>query len=45
LSRIDLVVIDDWAMTPLTEPERRDFRGICEDRYQVRSLILTSSCR
>src|SRR5690242_21830156 len=25
LSRIDLLVIDDWAMAPLSEPERRDF--------------------
>jgi DNA replication protein DnaC len=32
-------VIDDWAMAPLSEPERRDFWEICEDRYQVRSLI------
>jgi DNA replication protein DnaC len=42
LSRIDVLVIDDWAMAPLTEPERRDFWEICEDRYQVRSMILTS---
>lgn len=42
LSRIDLLVIDDWAMAPLTEPERRDFWEICEDRYQARSMILTS---
>jgi DNA replication protein DnaC len=37
LSRIDLLVIDDWAMAPLSEPERRDFWEICEDRYQMRS--------
>src|SRR5277367_5814497 len=42
LSRIDVLVIDDWAMAPLSEPERRDFWEICEDRHQVRSLILTS---
>jgi DNA replication protein DnaC len=42
LSRIDVLVIDDWAMSPLSEPERRDFLEICEDRYQVRSTILTS---
>jgi len=42
LRRIDVLVIDDWAMAPLTEPERRDFWEICEDRYQVRSVILTS---
>jgi len=35
-------VIDDWAMAPLSEPERRDFWEICENRYQVRSTILTS---
>jgi DNA replication protein DnaC len=33
LSRIDVLVIDDWAMAPLSEPERRDFWEICEDRY------------
>jgi DNA replication protein DnaC len=42
LARIDVLVIDDWAMAPFTEVERRDFWEICEDRYQVRSLILTS---
>lgn len=42
LSRIDLLVIDDWAMAPLSEPESRDFWEICEDRYQMRSTILTS---
>jgi DNA replication protein DnaC len=42
LSRIDVLVIDDWAMAPLNETERRDFWEICEDRYQTRSTILTS---
>ena len=42
LSRIDVLVIDDWAMAPLAETERRDFWEICEDRYQARSTILTS---
>ena len=42
LSRIDVLVIDDWAMAPLAESERRDFWEICEDRYQARSTILTS---
>lgn len=42
LSRIHVLVIDDWAMAPLAETERRDFWEICEDRYQTRSTILTS---
>ena len=40
--RIDVLVIDDWAMAPLSETERRDFWEICEDRYQARSTVLTS---
>ncbi|MBI4893033.1 MAG: ATP-binding protein [Acidobacteria bacterium] len=42
LARIDVLVVDDWAMAPLAENERRDFWEICEERYQARSLILTS---
>jgi DNA replication protein DnaC len=42
LARIDVLLIDDWAMAPLNESERRDFWEICEDRYQTRSTILTS---
>jgi DNA replication protein DnaC len=42
LGRIDVLVIDDWAMTPLSEVERRDLWEICEDRYQTRSTVLTS---
>lgn len=42
LGRIDVMVIDDWAMAPMTETERRDFWEICEERYQRRSTILTS---
>jgi DNA replication protein DnaC len=42
LNRIDVLTIDDWAMAPLSEAERRDFWEICEDRYLTRSLILTS---
>ena len=42
LSKIDVLVVDDWAMAPLSETERRDFWEICEDRYQTRSTILTS---
>ena len=41
-ARIDVLVIDDWAMAPLAETERRDFWEISEDRYQTRSTILTS---
>ena len=42
LARNDVLVVDDWAMAPMSESERRDFWEICEDRYQTRSTILTS---
>jgi DNA replication protein DnaC len=42
LSRVDALVVDDWAMAPMQESERRDFWEICEERYQTRSTILTS---
>ena len=42
LAKVDVLVVDDWAMAPLQEAERRDFWEICEERYQARSTILTS---
>jgi DNA replication protein DnaC len=42
LSRVDVLVLDDFAMAPLKDSERRDFLEICDDRYQRRSMILTS---
>jgi DNA replication protein DnaC len=41
-ARLDVLVVDDWALAPLADAERRDFLEICEDRYQQRSMILTS---
>ena len=42
LSRIDVLVLDDFAMAPMKDVERRDFLEICDDRYQSRSMVLTS---
>lgn len=42
LSRVDVLIVDDWAMAPMQETERRDFWEICDERYQTRSTILTS---
>jgi DNA replication protein DnaC len=42
LSRIDVLLVDDFAMAPLKDQERRDFLEICDDRYQRRATILTS---
>jgi DNA replication protein DnaC len=42
LSRVDVLLLDDFAMAPLKDSERRDFLEVCDDRYQRRSMILTS---
>lgn len=42
MARIDVLIIDDWAMAPLQEAERREVWEIFDDRYQARSTILTS---
>ena len=42
LGRVDLLIVDDFCMAPMTEAERRDFLEICDARYQARSTLLTS---
>ena len=42
IGRIDVLIVDDWAMAPLADQERRDFLEICDDRYATRSTVLTS---
>ena len=34
LGRLDLLVVDDFCMAPMTDAERRDFLEICDTRYQ-----------
>ena len=42
LSQVDVLIVDDWAMAPLTDTERRAFLEICDERYLTRSTLLTS---
>lgn len=42
IGRIDVLVIDDWGLTPIKEQERRDLYEIMEDRHNLRSTIMTS---
>jgi DNA replication protein DnaC len=42
LGQVDVLIVDDWAMAPLTEGERRAFLEICDERYQSKSTLLTS---
>jgi DNA replication protein DnaC len=42
LARTDVLVVDDFAMNPFEEHERRLFLEICDDRYRRRSTVLSS---
>ena len=42
LARLDVLLIDDFALAPLQDQERRDLLEILEDRYGTRSTIITS---
>jgi DNA replication protein DnaC len=41
LAKVDLFIIDDWGLNKLNEQERRDFLEIMEDRYDLKSTIIT----
>lgn len=42
LARFDVLILDDWAIAAFQDQERRDLLEILEDRYGVRSTIITS---
>jgi DNA replication protein DnaC len=42
LARVQLLILDDWAMTPLTAEQRRDLMEIIDDRHDRASTIVTS---
>lgn len=42
LSRIDLLIIDDWGMAPLNDANRRDLLEIFEDRHNLRSTMIST---
>jgi DNA replication protein DnaC len=42
IARADVLVIDDFAMTPITDNERRDLFEILDDRHGTRSTIISS---
>jgi DNA replication protein DnaC len=42
IARADVLVIDDFAMTPITDAERRDLFEVLDDRHGNRSTIISS---
>jgi DNA replication protein DnaC len=42
LARIQLLILDDWAMARLTAEQRRDLMEVIDDRHQRASTILAT---
>jgi len=42
LSRVDLLILDDFGLAPLDAPARQDLLEIVEERYGRRSTVITS---
>jgi DNA replication protein DnaC len=42
LSRIDVLVLDDFLLNSMTDSERRDLLEVVEDRYDRSSTVITS---
>ena len=42
LAKLDLLVIDDFAISPMTAPERNDMLELLDDRVGTRSTLITS---
>jgi len=42
LAKTDLLVLDDWGLTPLTDADRQELLELLEDRHELRSTLVTS---
>ena len=42
LARIDALILDDWAVAPITAPERNDLLELLDDRTSAKATIITS---
>jgi len=42
LSKVNVLLLDDWGLSPLTADERRDFLEVIEDRYGTSSTVIGS---
>lgn len=45
IAKIDVLMLDDFAIAPLTDESRRDLLEILEDRYGLRATIITSQLK
>jgi len=45
LAKTDVLVLDDFAIAPLSDDSRRDLLEILEDRYGLRATVITSQLK
>jgi len=41
-AKSDLIILDDWGLSVLTESQRKDLLELIEDRYSLRSTIIAT---
>ena len=44
MGKVQVLIIDDFLITPLAAAERKDFLEIIEDRYVSTATVITSQC-
>lgn len=44
MGKVQVLIIDDFLITPLAAAERKDFLEIIEDRYGSAATVITSQC-
>lgn len=42
LAKVDVLILDDWGLALLDDERRRDLLEVLDERYQIRSTIVTS---
>lgn len=42
LARTQVLILDDFGLSPLTDPERKDMLEMVEDRYEIGPIVVTS---
>ena len=44
IGKVQVLIIDDFLLSPLNDAERKDFLEIVEDRYSTTATVITSQC-
>ncbi|WP_422414320.1 MULTISPECIES: IS21-like element helper ATPase IstB [unclassified Endozoicomonas] len=42
LAKVDLLILDDWGLEPLTQQQRNDLLEVMDDRHEQSSTLVTS---